>query len=210
MLCSSPTLTPYTWEPCHMLWANWVWTALSMPQFLSIRWVRCSCMIFIRWEGAVWNVMHVKLFIIKLNCMTTIVFLIISFLLLSLETTVRISHSSPWMMWTLLLIKFSNWNTLRLSTWKVGYVQIPTGQELPQFILFVNELYIFLFTWQGKDTASPSRRFQLVTWLEGPFGKLWRTEKRRLFMLWTSIIRERCEHRYKHAYEVDFWFQFGC
>lgn len=22
MQCSSPTLTPYTWEPCHTLWGN--------------------------------------------------------------------------------------------------------------------------------------------------------------------------------------------
>lgn len=48
MLCSSPTRTPFTWEPFHTLWGNWVSTALSMPQFPSTRWVRCSCMIYTR------------------------------------------------------------------------------------------------------------------------------------------------------------------
>lgn len=39
---------------------------------------------------------------------------------LSPETTVKTSHCSLSMMWTLLLIKSNSWNTLRLSIWKVS------------------------------------------------------------------------------------------
>lgn len=58
--------------------------------------------------------------LIQLKCMIAIAFLIISFFPPSLETTVKISHCSPLTMWTVLLIKSSSWNTLRLSIWKVS------------------------------------------------------------------------------------------
>lgn len=113
MQSCSRTLIPFTLEPFPTLWASLVWTAPSMPPFQSTKWVRCSCMIYIRYCKVSLQVNR-DFYLQEENWFLT--FVVPD---LSQETTVKISHFSPLMMWIVLLIKSSSWNTHRLLIWKV-------------------------------------------------------------------------------------------
>lgn len=88
---------------------------------------------------------HVKSFI-NTAWMHDYYFIMFLFFPLSLETTVKISHSSPSTMWIVHLTKSSNWNTLRLSIWKVSYSQesalCMSRRHKSVFIWFVFDLYL--------------------------------------------------------------------
>lgn len=50
----------------------------------------------------------------------------------------------------------------------------------------------------------PSLLFQLDTWLEALFGKLWRMGRKRLCMLWILTTREKCKQK-----QHNFWMFTG-
>lgn len=122
MQCFCPTQIHFISVLCLTLLANWVSTVQSMPPFLCIRWVRCSCMTFIRYDCMSrfgqekenkWSKInfwkHTDCIISHVRCVSN-----------SLVTTLRTSHCLHWMMSTQLSTRSCNWNTRRLWTWKVN------------------------------------------------------------------------------------------